>query len=156
MGMFSHHVLYPFVLTRPAFLPHSLLQLSTSIVTLYRYCNPNLCQHSLLLLSPHPYKSPGVCLPSVCSSHSGCAGFVPSFCADCPARECNTATWLAGSSSQIWALHPALSYDHEFVYPVLVAQFLWNTKPVGCFSKLGVNVDVSVLISNLSVLCLSF
>jgi len=73
---------------------------------------------------------------SVCSGYSGCAGFVPSFCTECPAQECNAATWLAGWSSQIWVLHPALSYDHEFFYPILVAQSLWNTKSVGCFSTL--------------------
>lgn len=152
--MFSHHHLSPLILTPPAFLPHSLLRLSTSTVTLYRCCNPNLSQRSLFLLSPHPPKSLGACLPRFCSAYSGCAGFVPSFCTDCPAQECDTATWRADSSSQSWALHPALTYDHEFVHAILVAQTLWNTKPVGCFRKLGLTVDASVLISNSSIFCL--
>lgn len=117
-------LLSPFILTPPAFLPHSPLRLSTSTVTLYRCCNPNLSQRSLLLLSPHPHKSLGVCLPSFSSAYSGCAGFVPSLRTDCPAQERNTATRQADSSSQSWALHQALTYDHEFVHAILVAQSL--------------------------------
>lgn len=131
MGMFSHHVLCPVILTSPIFLPYSLLQLSTSIVMLYYYCNPSVSQHSSLLLSPHLHQSPGVGLPSVCSGYAGCTGFVPSFCTDYPAWGFNTATWLAGSSSEIWALHPALSHDHEFAYPVLAAKSLWKHQASG-------------------------
>lgn len=138
----------PFILTPPAFLPHSPLRLSTSTATLYRCCNPNL---SLLLLSPHPHKSLGARLLSFWSAYSGRAGFAPSFCTDCPAQECNAATWRADSSSRSWALHQALPYDHEFVHAILAAQSLGNTKPVGCFSKLGLTIDASVLISNSSV-----
>lgn len=102
----------------------SILPTSFPITTLNIHC------HALSLLQSHPlpallaaasstpYKSPSVCPLTVCSDYSGCIGFMPIFC---PPWECSSATWLAGSSSHIWALHPAaLRYDQEFVDPVLV------------------------------------
>lgn len=65
MGIFSHHVLSSFILTPPAFLPHSPLQLSTSIVMLYRYCNPNLSSAPLVAALSTPRQAPQ-CVPAEC------------------------------------------------------------------------------------------
>lgn len=160
MGMFSYHVLSTFIFAPLALLTYSLLQLWTSIFMVYHNCNPSLYQHSLLLLYP-PERAVATlhqlplstfpvvpwCVPAKCLFRLFCLGRLQFLgrLSSLGVQRCYRA---------VQAELTDLSYDHQFVYLILAAKSLWDTKPVDCFSKLGVTTNFKAQCLLFKTLCL--
>lgn len=158
LGMFSYHILSTFIFTPLLYYPipyynsehPSSWSITSAILTSASTpCCCSLHQRAVATLPQLPLSTfPEVpwCVPAKCVLRLFCTWRLQFLgrLSSSGVRRCYRA---------VLAELVDLSYDHLFVHPILAAKSLQNTKPVGCFSKLGVTTDISILISNLSVLC---